>query len=131
MTRNNRVCCVCGKEYYYCSNDCMDSINKPSWLGSFCCENCKDIYNACACYNIGKMTKDETKKILDNCDLSNKENFTPAAQRIISEIYASENTSSVNTNNNVNNGANYNKANNKVNNFNKQYKPYDKQKNNR
>lgn len=87
MARNNRVCCVCGKEYYYCSNDCMDSVNKPSWLGSFCCENCRNVYNACACYNVNKMSKDEAKEILDNCDLSNKKNFTPAAQRLIAEIY--------------------------------------------
>lgn len=90
MARNNRVCCVCGKEYYYCSNDCFDSRNQPSWKGSFHDENCRNIYNACASYNIGQMSHEEAKKILDECDLSGKENFTPATQRIIKEIYAVE-----------------------------------------
>lgn len=90
MSRNNRVCCVCGKEYYYCNNDCFDSRNQPSWKGSFHDENCRNIYNACASYNIGQMTHEEAKNILDGCDLSRKEHFTPATQRLIKEIYAVE-----------------------------------------
>lgn len=86
MAKDNRVCCVCGNSYYYCINDCIDSINKPTWLGSFCCENCRNIYNACAFYNINQMSKDEAKNILEKCDISNIESFTDATKKLINEI---------------------------------------------
>lgn len=91
MAINNRTCCVCGHEYYYCSNGCHESLNEPSWKGSFCCENCMNVYHACSGYYAKQKTKEEAKSILDNCDLTNKHSFTPATQRLIKEIYQEDN----------------------------------------
>lgn len=88
MTRPNRKCCVDGTEYYYCSHNCRESLNKPSWMASFCSENCRNVYNACAGYFGKNLTAQEARIILDKCDLSNKEHFTPATQRLIDEIYS-------------------------------------------
>lgn len=84
--KNNRKCIVCGQEYYYCSHNCIDSINKPSWYTIFHDENCHDIYGAVA--NIlPQQGKEAAKEALDRCDLSNKENFHPNIIKSINEIY--------------------------------------------
>lgn len=84
--KNNRKCIVCGQEYYYCSHNCIDSIDKPSWYAIFHDENCHDIYGAVA--NIlPQEGKKAAKEALDKCDLSNKENFHPNIIKSINEIY--------------------------------------------
>lgn len=87
MAKSNRKCVICGSEYYYCSHSCTDSLGKPSWMASFCSDNCRNIYNATAKYNMKKLTAEEAKEILDNCDLSNKENFVSSTKKLIEEIY--------------------------------------------
>lgn len=98
MSKPNRKCCVCGEEYYYCSHNCRDNLNKPSWLASFCSENCKQVYEACSAVFAKQMTYQEAKKILDTCDLSNKDHFTPATQKLIEEIYTNAGDEIIKTN---------------------------------
>ena len=84
--KDNRKCIVCSQSYYYCSNNCNDSANKPSWYTIFHDENCHDIYGAVA--NIlPQQGKEAAKEALDKCDLSNKENFHPNIIKSINEIY--------------------------------------------
>ena len=84
--KDNRKCIVCSQSYYYCSNNCNDSANKPAWYAIFHDENCHDIYNAVA--NIlPQEGKEAAKEALDKCDLSNKENFHPNIIKSINEIY--------------------------------------------
>ena len=84
--KNNRKCIVCSQNYYYCSNNCADSVNKPSWYAIFHDQNCHDIYDAV--YNILPLQgKGAAKNVLDKCDLSNKENFHPNIIKMINEIY--------------------------------------------
>ena len=87
MRKPNRKCVICGHEYFYCTSGCQDSLGKPSWMTSFCCDNCKQIYEVVAKYNFDKTTAKDARIILDSCDLSKKEKFTPATQRLIAEIY--------------------------------------------
>ena len=84
----NRKCCVCGNEYTYCPS-CGEDRDKQTWMNSFCSENCKQIYEATAGYFGKAYSAQEAKTLLDMCDLSNKEHFTPATQRLIKEIYES------------------------------------------
>lgn len=87
MKKPNRKCVICGNEYYYCNHGCTDSLNKPAWMASFCCENCKKVYDTTAKYNMGKMAAIEARVVLDGCDLSVQENFTSLVQKLIDEIY--------------------------------------------
>ena len=87
MRKIKKKCCVCGKEYEIYCPTCREAINQPIWMNSFCSSNCRGIYNACSSFNINAYTKDEAKTLLDMCDLSDKEHFTPATQRLIKEIY--------------------------------------------
>lgn len=84
--KTNRTCIVCGENYYYCSHNCADSINKPSWYTIFHDQNCHDIYDAVS--NIYPVKgKEAAKIILDKLDLSNKENFHHNIIKLINEIY--------------------------------------------
>lgn len=87
MAKANRKCVVCGQEYFYCTTNCAESRGKPSWMISFCSDNCKKVYEACAAFNAKMMSAEQAKKILDTCDLSNKGHFTLSTQRLIIEIY--------------------------------------------
>ena len=87
MAKANRKCVICGQEYFYCTSNCTESKGKPSWMASFCSENCKKIYEACAAFNAKMMSVEQAKKILDTCDLSDKGHFTVSTQRLILEIY--------------------------------------------
>lgn len=85
-----KICVLCGNEYeIYCVN-CREAINQPTWKNSFCCENCRDIYSATAGYFGKSYSAQEAKVLLDMCDLSNKEHFTKATQRLIDEIYSED-----------------------------------------
>lgn len=83
-----KKCCVCGKEYEIVCPNCSESANQPTWLNSFCCETCRDVYNACSGYYGKAYSAQEARALLDLCDLSNKENYTPSTQNLIKEIYA-------------------------------------------
>ena len=85
MVKLNKTCCVCGSQYSYCPS--CGGAKKPSWMASFCSENCKKVYEAAAAFNMKKMNAEEARVILDTCDLSNQSHFTAATQRLLGEIY--------------------------------------------
>ncbi len=83
--KNNRTCCLCSKEYRYCPS-CGEDKFKPTYLASFCSENCKNIYTICVNYNSNKITRAEAKKQLAKCDISDFDKYTDSTKRIITEI---------------------------------------------
>ena len=87
MSNLNKTCVICGNKYSYCPS-CGKDRNKPSWMASFCSENCRDVYDVVARYGMNKIHSAEAVEILNTCDLSNKERFTASTQRLIDEIYA-------------------------------------------
>lgn len=44
MSKPNRKCYTCGKEYYFCPS-CGTDKNKPSWYAIFDCDVCRDVWN--------------------------------------------------------------------------------------
>lgn len=90
--RNNRTCICCGEKYRYC-NSCQEDALKPSWYGIFHNENCKNIYTITNEYksnNGNKLTKEEAKVLLDNCDLSYKDSLHHTIVETLNEIYKVE-----------------------------------------
>lgn len=83
----NRTCCVDGTKYEYCPT-CSRDIDKPSWMVSYCCENCKKIYEACAGYNMNELTKEEAFEILKDVEIGDINKYSPATQKAIEEITA-------------------------------------------
>ena len=64
-----RKCIVCGKEYSYCRS-CSKDAKKETWYALYDNENCKNISQALTDYNFNRITKEEAKELLSNCDLS-------------------------------------------------------------
>lgn len=89
MARRDRKCYLCGASYKYCPT-CSDDRNKPSWMAEFHSEDCKNIFQICTNFNLGMQTKSEAKAALEQCDLSNKENFKSYVQKDLENIFAVE-----------------------------------------
>ena len=89
MASRNKTCYLCGTRYKYCST-CSQDRMKPSWMGEFHSESCKDIFDICTRYNMELITKDEAKAELAKCDISNKENFKSYVQKDLENIFAEE-----------------------------------------
>lgn len=69
-----RTCFCCGKTYKYCPN-CEDDQNSETWHFMFDSENCKIIFDALQKYSCGDISKEKCAKILNSCDLSEKDSF--------------------------------------------------------
>ena len=89
MARRNRECLLCGERYTYCPTCGVDQ-NKPYWMSEFHSEDCKNIFQICTNFNLGIMSKHEAQAALEQCDLSNKENFKDYVQKDFENIYAEE-----------------------------------------
>ena len=89
MARRDRKCYLCGENYKYCPT-CSDDKMKPYWMSDFHSEACKDIFEICTNFNLGKMPKHEAKAALEQYDLSNKANFKAFAQRDLENIFKSD-----------------------------------------
>lgn len=87
MAKKYRKCLLCEQEYLYCSG-CSHDKTKPTWMAEFHEENCKNIFQTCTDFNMKFLTKDEAKKTLSKCDLTNKANFKPSVQNTIAIILA-------------------------------------------
>lgn len=85
MARKNRECLTCGIKYSYCPNCNRQS---PAWMTEFHEENCKNIFEICTNFNMKLFSKNEAKAALEQCDLSNKENFKSFIQRDFEHIFA-------------------------------------------
>lgn len=86
---NNRKCYCCGKIYTYCPS-CAEDVNKPAWMALYDNDNCQTIWFAIADYKQGVINKDEAKKILEKCDLSDNKNFEKKIIDGLDEILAEE-----------------------------------------
>lgn len=89
MARRDRKCYLCSTSYKYCPT-CSDDRNKPSWMAEFHSENCKNIFQICTNFNLGIQTKSEAKAALEQCDLSNKENFKSYVQQDLENIFKAD-----------------------------------------
>ena len=89
MAARTRSCYLCGEKYNYCST-CSQDRFKPAWMADFHSESCKNIFQICTDFNLGIKTQSEAKAALEQCDLSNKENFKSYVQCDLENIFAAE-----------------------------------------
>lgn len=80
-----KICAVCYKPYEYCPV-CGKDKDKPTWMFTFCSENCHDIYLTTSSYANHKFTANKAKNKLDKLDLSGLNNFGGSYQNIIADI---------------------------------------------
>lgn len=86
-----KICAVCYKPYEYCPV-CGKDKDKPTWMFTFCSENCHDIYLTTSSYANHKLTANKAKSKLDKLDLSGLDNFGGSYQKVIADI----NTNAIN-----------------------------------
>ena len=89
MAKRDRKCYLCSESYKYC-NTCSQDRMKPAWMSEFHSESCKDIFDICTRFNMGKLSKVEAQAALNACDLSKRENFKSYVQRDLEVIFADE-----------------------------------------
>lgn len=89
MGKRDRKCYLCGEGYKYCPT-CSQDRMKPSWMGEFHSESCKNIFDICTRFNIGMISKARAQDELKSCDLSNKANFASYVIRDLENIFAEE-----------------------------------------
>lgn len=90
MAKTNRICSVCKRPYHYCPT-CMSDANKPTWMAVFCCENCKDIYNAINDYRYKSLSKKDALNKLNTLDLSPVDKLPENFKSIFKEIFEESN----------------------------------------
>ena len=83
--KHERKCIVCGEAYSYCPR-CGEDLNKPSWYGIFCSDNCREIYDTTLKYAECLLTKAEAKAALNKLDITKKEQFHPVIKMRVNEI---------------------------------------------
>lgn len=84
MAKSKRSCYLCGTTYEYCDCD-----RQPTYMATFCSENCKDIFKSLCSYGTGLISAEDCKELLDCCDLSNKDSYKESVQNSINKLYAS------------------------------------------
>lgn len=84
--KNMRICCVCHREYNFCPVCNSEDANKPSWHFAYCSENCKEIYEATAGFEDGRVTNEEAMERLEKLDLSHQHHFGESYQKTIAKI---------------------------------------------
>ena len=89
IKKNNKTCVCCQKKYTFCLS-CSDFDSFPRWMAIYHDENCKKICNTTSKYRFKHITKEQARKILDECDLSNRESFNKTIQKDLDEIYIND-----------------------------------------
>lgn len=82
-----RICKVCQTKYSYCPH-CEAYINKPYWMFMFHDENCKKIFDTLQRYSTKEYTAAQALKILNECDLMEKDSFAPSILADLNKLLA-------------------------------------------
>lgn len=82
MGKINKICYVCNKSYKHCYS-CPSDLQHPSWMEMFDTENCKNIFNILCKHGQKMISDEETRELLNDCDLSQKDTF---AENIINHL---------------------------------------------
>lgn len=89
-----KICAVCHNPYSYCPV-CNKDKDKPTWMFTFCSQNCHDIYEITSKFEDKRIKANEAKSKLDKLDLSRISNFGESYQTVISVINKNTKSTSV------------------------------------
>lgn len=67
MAKYIQTCLLCKQTYEYCGG-CSKYKNLPTYMTTFCSENCKNIYQTMADFENGKISKDKAELKLAGLD---------------------------------------------------------------
>lgn len=81
----NATCSICGTKYHVC-NDCSNTKSFAPWKRITCSTDCYKIFLILSNYTNKYISKDEAKKELSECNISNLESFEDNIKSSIKEI---------------------------------------------
>lgn len=79
-----RSCYLCNTKYEFCDCD-----RQPSYMATFCSENCRDIFKSLCSYGSGMISVEECKELLECCDLSKQDSYKDSTRNTIAKVLAS------------------------------------------
>ena len=88
MGKLNKQCFVCGEKYSYCYS-CPSDLQNPTWRTLFDTENCKNIFNILCRHGQGKITDEETRNLLNECDLTYVDKFNESLKNHFDKVFSS------------------------------------------
>lgn len=80
-----RKCIVDHTTYKYCPH-CGNYNSKETWRLIYCSENCMAIHDVYDKVKAHKISTYEAKQLLDDCDMTNYENFTDEMKRVLGDV---------------------------------------------
>lgn len=89
MARRDRKCICCESKYKYCPT-CSQDKSKPSYLATFCGEECMTLWTTATKYNMEMLTKPEAKEIIESLELKEKSAYVACVQRDLEVILEPE-----------------------------------------
>lgn len=84
-----RECICCSKSYRYCGN-CGEFAQYPSWMAEFDSEVCHEVFNVISGYNMGVMTKDDIKKVIDKFNIRDFSVFKDSISSKLNKLFPIE-----------------------------------------
>lgn len=80
-----RKCICCGVEYEYCPN-CNSDSRYPKWMVSYDTESCKDVFNVVSGYNMGIISADSVKGVLNKYSITDYSKYKDSIAKVLKEI---------------------------------------------
>jgi len=84
-----RICRACLKSYRYCPN-CGEYAKFPRWMNDFDTDVCHEIFNVISGYNMGIMTKENVKNIVDKYEIKDFSIFKESIANKLKELFPVE-----------------------------------------
>lgn len=75
MAKYIQTCLLCKQTYEYCGG-CSKYKHLPTFMTTFCSQNCRDIYQVMTNFEGKILTKEEAKRQLMNLDVSRHDYYT-------------------------------------------------------
>lgn len=75
MAKYVQTCLLCKQTYEYCGG-CSKYKHLPTFMTTFCSQNCRDIYQVMTNFESKILTKEEAKRQLMNLDISRHDYYT-------------------------------------------------------
>lgn len=89
MAKYVQTCLLCKQTYEYCGG-CSKYKHLPTFMTTFCSQNCKDIYQVMTNFEGKILTKEEAKRQLMNLDISRHDYYTKSFATSYDRIMADD-----------------------------------------